>query len=136
MKQKIYKLEVYDWDSSSQYLYFHPQEKTQESFKEDVGFLINKYLDDIYKKYDSYIIYETDIIRFISDKLEELGYIEAECITLPIQEYSITPNRLEDVDKDLPSNIINIIGEESFNKLIKYNEDIKEKMYKDLMSKK
>jgi hypothetical protein len=117
-------------------LYFHPQQKTYEQFKEDVGFLINKYLDDIYKKHYNYIIYETDIIRFISDKLVELDYIEAECIIVSIQEYSISPCRLEDVDKDLPSNIINIIGEESFNKLIKYNEEIKEQMDKDLMSKK
>jgi hypothetical protein len=71
---RVYSLMSYDWESSQEWLFTHKKNISNEHFKVDVDFLIQKYKDEYFESKKGGYVTGYGLIHFISRKLPELGY--------------------------------------------------------------
>lgn len=124
IENKIFELYWSWYEEYSPYLLFH-ENKTKEEFEQDVKKYLIKYGDEYLEKEDGWIG-ASDWIQFIYDKLPELGYIKINPIATGFfGAYIIDGDNEEDIKWK------EIVGEELYQKAVRKNKLVREKMDKE-----
>jgi hypothetical protein len=117
---QLFNLEWNWYEESNPYLFVHP-DKTEEQFKEDVKFLLQKYGEEYMEQEESWIGAH-NWVYYISKKMPDLGYEPVNPITESFWGAYIIENKKGDEDKSWGE----VVGEKLLEIAIDKNKKFRE----------
>ena len=121
---KLYNLGYYYEEGGADYLFTHPENKTQEEFDADAKSLIRKYGYEFMAQQEGWIG-NTEWIDYVAGKMPELGYERVTPITTSFYARFILK---DDEDSYYSQEWYDVVGPDLYNKALEYNKKVEEDM--------